>query len=118
MITDPARFGYWFHPRLRWFAGRENRLPLDQHFLKALVAPRALICTEANGDLWANPVGTRATSQAASRVFRLLDAKTKNGLHFRDGGHDLLAADWNSILDFADWHFFGKEPPDPKQFRP
>ena len=117
-ITDPNRFAYWFHPRLRWFVGKENRLPFDQHFLKALVAPRALICTEARNDYWANPRGTRMTSRAAAEAFRLLGAEAKNGLHFRDGDHDLLAADWNAILAFADWHWWGKEPDDPSCFQP
>ena len=35
---------------IRWFNEREERLPLDQHFLKALVAPRALLCTESIDD--------------------------------------------------------------------
>ena len=50
-ITDPQRFSYWFHPRLRTFVGKENRLPFDQHFLEALVAPRALLVADASGDL-------------------------------------------------------------------
>lgn len=116
LITQPNRFGYWFHPRLRDFAGQENRLPIDQHFLKALVAPRALICTDALNDRWANPAGNRATSQAADQVFRLLGARNKNALHFRSGGHDLLPADWKAILDFADWHLLGVAPTDPDRF--
>ncbi len=117
-ITDSDRFAYWFHPRLRWFVGQENRLPFDQHFLKALVAPRALICTEARNDRWANPKGTRMTSRAAAKAYRLLGVEAKNGLHFRDGDHDLLAADWNAILAFADWHWWGKKPDDLSRFQP
>jgi len=116
-ITEPERFAYWFHPRLRWFDGKEDRLPFDQHFLKAVVAPRALICTEAEGDPWANPLGTRATTRAAQKAFELLGAGTKNAIHFRKGGHDLTLADWQVILDFAEWHFFGKVPMDVEQFR-
>ena len=37
-----GRFPGWFHPRLRFFAGREHKLPVDQNMLMALVAPRAL----------------------------------------------------------------------------
>jgi len=116
-ITDPKRFAYWFHPRLRWFDGKEDRLPLDQHFLKALVAPRALICTEANGDNWANPLGTRATTKAAQKAFEFLGADTKNAIHFREGKHGFTPSDWQAILDFAEWHFFGKVPSDVEQFR-
>ena len=109
-ITDPKRFGYWFHPRLRWFAGREDRLPFDQHFLKALVAPRPLLCTEARGDIWANPLGTRRTSMAARDVYSFLDAKNKIGLTYRDGKHDQTLEDWNALLEFSNWHFFAKSP--------
>jgi hypothetical protein len=116
LITRPDRFGYWFHPRLRYFADRENQLPFDQHFLKALVAPRALICTEALADAWANPAGNRATSSAASSVFEFHSVKDRNALHFRDGNQDLTLADWDVILDFADWQFRGQQPDNPQRF--
>ena len=116
LITRPERFGYWFHPRLRHFAGSEDRLPIDQHFLKALVAPRALICTDAEGDLWANPAGNRVTSQAAEAAFQFLDAPNRNALHFRKGSHDLTEHDWQAILDFADWHFRGRRPQNTDRF--
>jgi hypothetical protein len=116
LITRKERFGYWFHSRLRWFVGRQHQLPFDQHFVKALVAPRALICTEARGDLWANPNGTFLTSVAAKSAFDLFDVETRNGIHYRDGKHDFTAEDWNAILDFADWHLMGEEPEDKGRF--
>lgn len=116
LITEPARFAYWFHPRLRWFAGREQRLPFDQHFLKALIAPRAFIATDALGDRWANPTGTATTSVAAEPVFRWLGAADANALHFRSGGHDLVLSDWRALLDFAEWHWRGTVPDNPQRF--
>jgi hypothetical protein len=107
-ITDPNRFCYWFHPRFRQFAGKETRLPFDQQFLKAMVAPRALLCTDAFGDRWANPMGTEATTVAVQPVFDLLGVGDKNGLHYREGEHDHSAEDWRALLDFADKVFFGK----------
>ena len=115
-VTDPKRFGYWFHPRLRWFAGREDQLPFDQHFLKALIAPRPLLCTEARGDVWANPMGTRRTSIAARDIYSFLDAKDKIGLTYRDGQHDQTLEDWQALLDFADWHLRGTAPSDKSRF--
>jgi hypothetical protein len=108
-ITDPRRFGYWFHPRFKSFAGKETRLPFDQHFLKALVAPRALLSTDALGDLWANPLGTQQTYLAAQPVFDFLGAGDRNGLHFREGGHAQNEEDWRALVDFADKVFFGKD---------
>lgn len=116
LITQPERFGYWFHPRFRWFADQEERLPFDQHFLKALVAPRALICTEARGDHWANPEGIVASSEAARPAFDFLNVPSKNALHFREGGHDFKPEDWKAILDFAEWQFRGKEPQNRERF--
>jgi len=113
MITSPNRFHYWFQPRLALFAGRENRLPFDQHFLKALVAPRALLCIEGQDDLWANPLGSQITTQAAQPVFDFLGAPDRNGLHIRPGGHDTTMEDWAALLDFAD-HVFRGAPDDPK----
>ncbi|MBI2425798.1 MAG: hypothetical protein HYV27_23435 [Candidatus Hydrogenedentes bacterium] len=107
-ITQPERFGYWFHPNLRVFAGKEAHLPFDQHFLKALVAPRLLLSTEALGDLWANPRGAQTTHMAAREVYRFLGAEDRIGIHFREGQHDQTLEDWEALIDFADLHWRSK----------
>ncbi|NUM56411.1 MAG: hypothetical protein HUU46_22465 [Candidatus Hydrogenedentes bacterium] len=108
LITSPKRFKSWFQDDFGQFADEEDRLPFDQHFVKALVAPRLLLSTDALGDLWANPLGTQATFLAAQPVFDLLAAGDHNALHFREGDHDQLPADYAALLDFADLHFRGK----------
>lgn len=110
-LADLLRvFPYWFGPRLRDYVGREAELPFDQHFLKALIAPRALLTTEAQGDAWANPTGTWQTYRAAAEVFRFLGAGAQIGIHFRKGGHDHRKADWIAFLDFMDWRLRGRTP--------
>lgn len=107
-LADLLRvFPYWFGPRLQEYVGREAELPFDQHFLKALIAPRALLTTEALGDAWANPAGTWQTHRAAAEVFRFLGAENQLGVHFRKGGHDHRTADWTAFLDFMDWRLRG-----------
>jgi hypothetical protein len=108
LITQPKRFQYWFHPRLRAFAGQEERLPFDQHFLKALVAPRPVVSLEASEDYWSNPSGAEAMSRAAQPVFDLLGASEKNAFWIRPGGHDLTPADWTAVFDYCDHFFFDK----------
>ena len=115
-ITKPSRFAYWFHPRFRDFVDKETRLPFDQHFLKALVAPRALISIDALGDLWANPYGTQQSHRGAKPVFDFLGAGDKLGIHFRTGGHAQNEDDWRTLVDFADKVFFGKKPAGGKRF--
>lgn len=96
---DRSRFG-----RL----GNESCLPFDLHTAKALIAPRALLTTDALADTWANPYGTQVTWRAAQEVFDFLGVPDRNAMHFRDGGHAFDAQDWLALLDFSDTVFFGK----------
>ncbi|MBU7004651.1 MAG: acetylxylan esterase [Theionarchaea archaeon] len=95
-------FPFWFSPNLGKFVGRETRLPFDQHLMRALVAPRSVISTDALGDHWANPLGTQHMYLASRPVFEWLCVGEKNGLHFRQGGHAQNEEDWRALVDFSD----------------
>ncbi len=86
-LEKMSLFPDWFTPELLSYAGRENELPLDCHFIKALIAPRTLLMTEALSDAWANPAGVSVTNRAAGEVFQFLDAKDRLLIHYRDGFH-------------------------------
>lgn len=73
-------FPFWFSPRLAQFIGQEERLPFDQHTMKALIAPRALFETQALEDQWANPQGAQATHQAAKVVYDFLGVGDQIGI--------------------------------------
>lgn len=105
-----TRFPDWFGPHFGDYIGREAELPFDQHFLKAAVAPRPLLTTEALGDLWANPWGTWHTYAAARELYRFLGVAERIGICYRKGGHEHNREDWDALLDFMDWHFRGIEP--------
>jgi dienelactone hydrolase len=102
-------FPFWFAPHFTDFIGKVDRLPFDQHTVKALVAPRALLSTEALDDAWANPKGTQQSYAAAKEVFDFLGAGDRIGIVFREGKHEQNADDWTVLLDFADRQFFGKK---------
>lgn len=111
-LADVTRnFPRWFGAGLAAYAGREHDLPFDQHFLKALVAPRALLTTEALGDHWANPEGTWHTHCAARRVYEFLGAGQALAIAFRQGGHDHGLADWMVFLDYCDAVFADRKLP-------
>lgn len=101
-------FPFWFQRDFAQFIGKEDRLPIDQHEVKALVAPRAYLSTEALGDLWANPEGTQKSHLAAREVFEWLGAGDRMAIFYREGKHEQNEADWGVLLDFADQVFFGK----------
>ena len=101
-------FPTWFSPKLREYAGKENELPLDQHFVKALCAPRALLTTEALDDIHANPSGTLVTHRAAREVYKLLGQPDRIAIYFRPGVHEQNEYDYGVLLDFADQVFKDK----------
>ena len=108
LITLPSRFKSWFKDDFGRFAGKEAYLPFDQHFMRALVAPRVLISTDALGDTWANPPGTQRAWTTAQPVFDFLGVPEHNLCHFREGGHDQLDTDYAVLLDVANWNFRGR----------
>ena len=101
-------FPHWLSAGLQDFKGRTQALDFDQHFLKALVAPRYLLTTQATDDLWANPEGTVATHEAARQVFAWLGAESRLVLAFRPGGHPQSAWDWETLLAHMDTCFKGR----------
>jgi hypothetical protein len=99
-LADLLRnFPHWFNPDMAPYAGHEEALPFDQHFLKALVAPRILLETDAASDIWANPVGSNQTSLAAREVYRFL-GKEENLVHtFRPGYHEHKPRDLQTLVN-------------------
>lgn len=111
-------FPHWFAPRYAEFGGREAELPVDQHMLVALMAPRAVYVASADEDLWADPRGEFLSLVNASPVFALWGNPVAGerempalgqaahfgrlGYHVRPGGHDLTTFDWMRFLDFAE----------------
>lgn len=114
-------FPHWTAANYKAYNGREEELPVDQHQLMALVAPRALHDAEAAEDLWADPRGSWLALVEASNVWALYgkaaamkdEIPRVNGLllnhslafHIRDGGHGLTMFDWKLYLDHADTLF-------------
>ncbi|HTV47294.1 MAG TPA: hypothetical protein VMG59_02510 [Phycisphaerae bacterium] len=101
------RFAYWFVKGFSNYSGREDQLPFDQFELEALVAPRALLITQATEDRWSNPEGEQISWQAAKQVYEFLGVGNQIGIYFHPGIHELTVDDWNALMDFADQQLLG-----------
>ena len=71
-------FPDWFHPRLRFFSGRDDRLPVDGNLLVALVAPRACLIHFNRNDEVGNTFGNEAAFRDAKRLYDWLGAAGKD----------------------------------------
>jgi hypothetical protein len=121
-LDDMAQnFPWQFAGNLQKWVGRWDELPVDQHMLIALCAPRPVYVNGGLTDQWSDPKGEFLALVAAGPVYRLLggkdlgvtelpplDAPVTGGdlaFHYHSGGHMAVPADWNAFLDFAQRHF-------------
>jgi hypothetical protein len=125
---------HWFAPRFADYRNAEERLPVDQHQLLALQAPRLTHVGSASDDAGADPRGELLSTLHASPLFELYghEGTLRSGTvapgrdlppeqaatipmpapgqmiggrlsyHLREGQHDMLAEDWEHVLDAAD----------------
>jgi dienelactone hydrolase len=98
-------FPQWFHPRLRFFAGREDKLPFDQNSVLALIAPRSLMLGCAFTEEQSCDFGIEQNYHALRMVYEFLGAPENLGLIQRAGAHATTAGDVEDYIDFLDVAF-------------
>lgn len=96
---------HWFHPRLRFFFGREDKLPVDQNLLLSLIAPRALLLHYSVMERQLNPWATEQCFQSVKKVYDFLNAGDQLSLFPRMGEHAVAARDVERCIDFLDVRF-------------
>lgn len=102
---------HWFHPRLRFFAGREDKLPVDQNSLMAMIAPRGLMMYSGYAESEGNPFGYEQAYRSVRPVYALLGQQNKLWFNLRDGEHPTAVVDVEQFMDFFDSMFGRKQYP-------
>lgn len=107
-----SRRTHWLHPRLRFYSGREHKMPIDQNSLMALIAPNALMLSSSireggGGDPWA----IEQIYTSLTKVYEFLDAPEKLGIRLRDGLHAVAERDIEAYMDWLDIQFGRKNLP-------
>ena len=97
------RFPTWFAPQLRFFTGREDRLPVDANGVAAMIAPRPLLMEWGNNDQVSSNWGNEQTYYSTLQVYKLLGAPTRIATMRVPGFHG--AQDIEAELDWLDQQF-------------
>jgi len=98
------KYPNWFSPHLHEFWGHVDKLPFDEHWFLALVAPRPFIALEGLTDQVSLENAVKQSWLGAQPAYALLGAKDRLGVNYANHGHAFTPEDWNAMLDFADKH--------------
>jgi hypothetical protein len=108
-------YPHWFGPRFAAYADRQGDLPVDQHQLLALIAPRPVLLGAGRRDRWSDPHGALRAAHGASGVYALFGAPPFRQdrldrpdrahplvTYMRPGLHGVHASDWDEAIAFLD----------------
>jgi len=113
-------FPYWFTRNYNKYNDNVENLPIDQHMLLALTAPRYLYISSASKDNWADPDNELFSCHLANQIYSLYgkrglvidennEFKVNNdksynkgciAYHRKEGEHCINAQDWDKYLQF------------------
>lgn len=111
------KFPYWFCEKYKDYIGNEHKMPFDQHYLVASIAPRKVLIGSASEDIWADPISEQLCCLAASPAFVkgfISNGKIAEigeeffegdiGYHLRKGLHYFSREDYNKLIKFINLH--------------
>ncbi|MEO1475550.1 MAG: alpha/beta hydrolase [Pseudomonadota bacterium] len=115
-------YPHWFDPVYATYADRVQEMPVDQHMLVSLIAPRRLLLGNGRRDVWSDPNGAFRAARGASPAWntfgkaglsqaglRDFDPTDDIAFFLRPGGHGIVRADIDAFLAFLDASFTSDE---------
>lgn len=114
-------FPHWFSGEFKKYTNKEYLLPIDQHMLISLIAPRPVYVASATEDRWADPRGEFLSAKAASVAYNLYNIQGLSSTimpepdspiiqevsyHIRTGKHGITDYDWDQYIEFAKYNNF------------
>ncbi len=120
IVDSVSSHQFWYCRNYTRWVNLDDRVPFDQHWLVALIAPRLVCIGSATEDPHAGPYGEYCTARYASPAWTIFGRRgfVSRGFpepgqpqqegdisyHIRAGKHDLTPSDWGFYMDFADRH--------------
>ena len=117
MADITETYAHWFSPKLNDYLGAEELLPVDQHQLISLIAPRPVLISGAQFDKWGDPQGALVAAHEATGVYALYgasgataqdlnDFKPADTVAFfmRPWFHGVQPSDWDAFFEFLEQH--------------
>lgn len=117
-------YPFWFADSFTEIVRESRQLPMDQHLMLSLLAPRLLYVASATNDDWADPASEFLGAKMAGPAFEMMGGSGipldtpmpapdspifsgNVGYHIRTGGHSLTEYDWMQFIRFAKEHLPG-----------
>ena len=113
-----ANYPHWFASHYADYGDDASTLPVDQHQLLALIAPRPILLGNARRDVWSDPNGAFRAAVGADPVYELYGAEGLDqdrldqwkpdadiAFWIRPGTHGVVKEDWPAFLEFLSAHF-------------
>lgn len=111
-----TNFPHWFSDNYKKYNSSEEKLPVDQHMLLSLIAPRPIYVASSSNDTTADPQSEFLSLLYAQPVYKLFGKKglpskefppndspiigSGMGYHVHTGDHSLTPYDWKQFIAF------------------
>jgi dienelactone hydrolase len=111
-------FPLWVLPKVRFFCGREDKLPADMHMVYGLIAPRPVLMSTAINDSVESTWAVEQMYRSIAPVWEMLGRPGNLALRYRPGQHRPDAATFAAHSRFLVLYSEGRSPAEAFPWQP